>query len=360
MPRRVSNPPNPWLSTHVDWLGEPPPARLEVFEEDSRSVLSENDSPDVPFRYSVNPYRGCQHACAYCYARPGHQYLGFGAGTDFDTKIVVKRNAPEALRRDLSSKARDGRFAGEWIAFSGVTDCYQPLEAAYGLTRACLGVCLEFRANVGIVTKSALVRRDIDLLLRFRRFAEPQVFVSIAFADDAAARKLEPSVGSVGQRFETLRALSEAGIATGVAVAPLIPGLNDSDVAEILGRAREAGARQAFSVLLRLPGPVRQVFEERLAAAFPERAKKVLSALAEARAAQDDPSAFGERMRGGGPRYEATRALFELTKRRLGFAADERAGELDAASPPRGACAGARQGRLFDEGSGGLSRLRTP
>jgi DNA repair photolyase len=347
MPRPVSNPPNPWLSTHVDWLGEPPPARIEVFEERARSVLTENDSPDVPFRYSVNPYRGCQHACAYCYARPGHQYLGFGAGTDFDTKIVVKRDAPEALRRDLARK----RLAGEWIAFSGVTDCYQPLEASYGLTRACLGVCLEFRANVGIVTKSALVRRDVDLLLRLRRFAEPQVFLSIAFADDAAARRLEPSVTSVSRRFETLRALSEAGIATGVAVAPLIPGLNDSDVAEILERAREAGAREAFSVLLRLPGPVRAVFAERLAAAFPGRAKKVLAALAEARAAQADPSAFGERMVGGGPRYEATRDLFELTKRRLGFAGGGRAGdrELDALAPPRDAASkGARQGRLFD------------
>jgi DNA repair photolyase len=363
VPRRVSNPPNPWLSTHVEWLDEPPRVRLEIYEERARSVLAQNDSPDIPFRYSVNPYRGCQHACAYCYARAGHQYLSFGAGTDFDSKIVVKTNAAEALRRDLARSTPRGAHGnaplqGEWIAFSGVTDCYQPLEACYGLTRDCLEVCLEMRVNVGIVTKSALVRRDAGLLARFQRFAEPQVFVSIPFADDATARRLEPAVTSISRRFETLGALSQAGLATGVAVAPLIPGLNDSHVAEILERAREAGAAQAFAVPLRLPGAVRAVFEERLQAAFPERAAKIRSALGEMRAGQASPSAFGQRMRGSGARYEATIALFELTKRRLGYA--ERAGEIEAlrpqaASPARPARPGrpARpaQGTLFDGAS---------
>ena len=355
--RRVSNPPNPWASTHVEWIGPPPPVRLEVFEERARTVLTENDSPDVPFRYSVNPYRGCQHACAYCYARPGHQYLGFGAGTDFDSKIVVKTNAAERLRAELAR----GRAGAEWIAFSGVTDCYQPLEASYGLTRACLEACREFRVNVGIVTKSALVRRDAELLTRFGRFAEPQVFLSIPFADDATARRIEPSVTSISKRFETLRALSEAGVTTGVAFAPLIPGLNDTHVVEVLERAREAGATRAFSILLRLTREVRPIFEERLRAAFPERAGKVLNALDEVRAAQrvrgERSANFGARMRGAGPRYEAARDLFELTARRLGFdraveaggTTEAISGEDEALRParPRGPLR-MRQGELFE------------
>ena len=175
MPRRVSNPPNPWASTHVEWLDEPPPVELEVFEEQARSIVAANDSPDVPFRFSVNPYRGCQHACAYCYARPTHQYLGFGAGTDFDARIVVKRNAPALLRRELARKP----LRGEWLAFSGVTDPYQPLEASYGLTRACLEECLAARVPVGVVTKGALVRRDADLLSRLARDAGARVFLSL-------------------------------------------------------------------------------------------------------------------------------------------------------------------------------------
>ena len=156
MPRPVSNPPNPWETLHAEWLGEPPEAELQVFEEESRSIIAENESPDVGFRFSVNPYRGCFHSCAYCYARPTHQYLGWGAGTDFDRKIVAKVNAPSLLRRELSRRS----WTGETIVFSGVTDCYQPLEAVYELTRRCLEVCLDFRNPVGVVTKGALVRRD--------------------------------------------------------------------------------------------------------------------------------------------------------------------------------------------------------
>jgi DNA repair photolyase len=315
MPRRVSNPPNPWSSTHVEWLDEPPQARLEVYEEQARSVLVDNASPDVPFRWSVNPYRGCQHACAYCYARPTHQYLGFGAGTDFDSKIVVKRNAPEALRKKLASRS----WKGEWIAFSGVTDCYQPLEASYELTRQCLQACLEFQNPVGVITKSALVRRDVDLLLRFQRFSDPHVYLSIPFADDGMGRLVEPAVTSVTKRFETLRVLSEAGLTTGVALAPLIPGLNDAQIPEILERAREAGVRHAFMILLRLTREVRPIFEERLRANFPDRADKVLHALDEMRADQRGPAEFGQRMHGLGPRWQNAFDLFELHKRRLGF-----------------------------------------
>jgi DNA repair photolyase len=246
MPRPVSNPPNPWDSLHAEWLGEPPAAELQVFEEEARSIIAENDSPDVGFRFSVNPYRGCFHACAYCYARPTHQYLGWGAGTDFDRKIVAKTNAPELLRRELARRS----WRGDTLVFSGVTDCYQPLEAVYGLTRRCLETCLEFRNPVGVVTKGALVRRDADLLGALAREADATVYVSIPFADAETARAVEPNVAAPDQRLEAIAALSAAGVPTGVAVAPVIPGLTDSDIPRILARARAAGATKAFLTLL--------------------------------------------------------------------------------------------------------------
>lgn len=337
--RPISNPPNPWARAaggyEVEWLGAPPPAEVVVYEEETREALAQNDSPDVPFRYSVNPYRGCQHACAYCYARPGHQYLGFGAGTDFDTRIVVKRNVAERLR---AAFARRG-WRRDWVAFSGVTDPYQPLEASYGLTRACLEACVDFRNPVGVVTKGALVRRDAALLAKLARLAGARVFVSIPFLDPARARAIEPWAPSPATRLETLRVLTDAGVPTGVSFSPLIPGLNDSDVAEVLERAKAAGATRAFTILLRLPAEVRPVFEARLREAFPDRAGKVLRALEECRAGQASRAAFGARMRGEGPRWQVARDLFELACRRLGLATS-RDGEVEPLRPdstgPRG------------------------
>jgi len=316
-PRRVSNPPNPWTSSYVEWLDAPPVVALEVFEEDAKTILATNDSSDVGFDWSVNPYRGCQHACAYCYARPTHQYLGFGAGTDFDSRIVVKRNAPELLRRELAHRRwRQGR---DTIAFSGVTDCYQPLEASYELTRRCLEICHEFGHPISIITKSALVRRDAELLGRMSLRGGSHVSVSTPFASDEDARKIEPLASAPSTRFETMRRLAAAGVPVGVGIAPLIPGLNDSAIAEILERAREAGATHAFLVLLRLPAEVRPVFEERLREAFPERAEKVFHALRDMREGRLNRSEFGERMRGIGARWEAVEQLFEVQCRRLGL-----------------------------------------
>jgi DNA repair photolyase len=315
MPRPVSNPPNPWSTSHVEWLGEVPPAQLQVYEERARSILSQNDSPDVPFRWSLNPYRGCQHACAYCYARPTHQYLGYGAGTDFDTRIVVKTNAAELLRKALSQRA----WKFESIAFSGVTDCYQPLEASYGITRACLEVCEEFAQPVGLITKGALVRRDIDVLARLKKRAQVRVFLSIPFAHDAIGRAMEPWGSAPSVRFATLRALTDAGIETGVAIAPLIPGLNDADIPTILERAKAAGAQRAFMILLRLPAEVRPVFEERVRAAFPDRAEKIFNALREMRGGVVNRSNFGERMVGSGPRWAVAERLFAIQCSRLGL-----------------------------------------
>jgi len=314
-PRRVSNPPNPWSSAHVEWLEEPPLAETEVFEEEAKTVLAENDSPDLGFRWSVNPYRGCQHACAYCYARPSHQYLGFGAGTDFDRKIVVKTNAPEALARELARRS----WKRDLVVFSGNTDCYQPLEASYRLTRRCLEVCLEHRTPVALITKSALVRRDLDVLSELARGPGASVSVTIPFAEADVARAVEPGAPTPAKRFETMRALADAGIQVGIGIAPLVPGLNESDVPTLLARARESGATSAFMTLLRLPAEVLPVFRERIAEAFPDRARKIESAILDVREGRMYRNGFGERMRGRGPRWDAVERLFEIHCRRNGL-----------------------------------------
>lgn len=321
--RPVANPPNPWLSTHVEYLGEPPPAALTVFEETARSILSSNDSPDVPFRYSINPYRGCFHGCAYCYARPSHQHLGFGAGTDFERKIVVKTNAVELLRQAFERRS----WKGEAIALSGVTDCYQPLEAHYRLTRGILELCRDFRNPVGIVTKGALVQRDLDVLVELNEVARVRVYVSIPFADDAIGRAIEPYAASISRRFAAVRALTRAGITTGVSLSPMIPGLADDQIPAVLERAREAGAHRAFMVMLRLPAEVRPVFIERLRQALPLRADKVISAITDVRGGELYDPRFGQRMRGQGPRWAAIEALFAAHCRRLGF--DHGEGQLE-------------------------------
>ena len=332
-PRRVHNPPNPWASAHVDWLEEPPPVALEVFEEEARTIVVANDSPDVGFDFGVNPYRGCQHACAYCYARPTHQYLGLGAGTDFDVRIVAKRNAPTLLRRELASRRwASGRPP---LAFSGVTDCYQPLEASYALTRRCLEVCDAFRHPVAVITKSALVRRDAELLAGMSRRGGAHVTLSIPFAEDEDARRIEPFASAASTRFETLRRLAEAGVPVGVAIAPLIPGLNDWQVPEILARARAAGATSAFLTLLRLPAEVATVFEDRLRGAYPERATKVLNALRDMRGGALHRARFGERMRGEGPRWDVVRQLFRVHCQRLGLGSEARFGTGAERAPSR-------------------------
>jgi DNA repair photolyase len=342
--RRISNPPNPWASTDIEWIGEPPPAELEVYEEEVKRALAENESPDVGFRWSLNPYRGCFSACSYCYARSSHQYWGFGAGTDFERKIVVKTNAPEKLREEFLRPS----WKGEVIAFSGNTDCYQPLEAVYRITRRCLEVCREFRNPVALITKHALVRRDIDLLAEMSRETEVSVTLSIPFADDATGRAIEPGASLPSQRFETLRMLSDAGIRTGIAIAPVIPGLNDSQIATLLERAKAAGVASASMILLRLSGQTLPVFEDRLAEAFPDRARKIWNAIEEMRGGKRNETRVHDRMVGRGPRWEAIEALFDAQCRRLGLnAAEDDEGESDDhTSPFRRPTT---QGELFSE-----------
>ena len=311
----MSNPPNPWAGSHVEWIDCAPIAKTEVFEEHAKTVLSENKSPDVGFRWSINPYRGCQNACSYCYARPTHQYLDFGAGTDFDRKIIVKVNAPEVLREQMMKPS----WKGELVMVSGNTDCYQPLESTYGITRRLLEVFRDFRNPVGIITKGALIRRDIDVLQDLHRDARVHVNLSIAFADDDMARKMEPGAPSPSVRFKAMRALADAGISVGVGVAPIIPGLNDSQIAEILQRAAEAGATRAFRVMLRLPLEVKPVFIGRLQEEYPERANKVLNGVRDMRGGALYRSEFNKRGVGEGARWDAIESLFDITCKKVGL-----------------------------------------
>lgn len=319
--RRVDNPPNPYLSQHAEWL-EPPPARLEIYEETSGSVLSRNDSPDLPFTWSVNPYRGCQHACAYCYARPYHEYLGLGAGTDFDTKLIVKTNAAELLRKEFLKK----NWNRELVNFSGITDCYQPIEASYGITRACLEVCLELANPVMVVTKGFLVVRDADLLSRLNGVGGARVCISIPFAETETAKLIEPQAPPPARRFEAVRRLSEAGVPVDVMVSPVIPGLNDRDIPKILEQAAAAGARFAGYTALRLPGNVEGVFVSRLREAMPLRAERVLARIRDIRGGALTDSRFGKRMRGGGTYWESIRDLFSISRKRYGL---DRNDEID-------------------------------
>jgi len=317
--RAISNPPNPFESTQRELLEPPAHVELEVFEDVTHQILSRNESPDLPFRWSLNPYRGCFHACAYCYARPTHEYWGFGAGTDFDSKIIVKRHAASILRESFMKAS----WHGELIVFSGNTDCYQPLEATYGLTRACLEVCAEFRNPVGIITKAALITRDIELLRRLHDEAWVQVYFSIPFADNETARKVEPQAPSITKRLEAMAALSKAGIQTAISIAPIIPGLNEDDIPELLSRARQAGATDATFVLLRLSGNVEPVFLERMAAAFPDRIKKITNRIREVRGGKLSEGDFFKRHQGGGTYWQMIEQLFEMGRRKAGFPAEE-------------------------------------
>jgi DNA repair photolyase len=314
--RPVVNPPNPWATTDIEYLeGEAPLAELEVYEDQTRGILAHNDSPDVGFSWSVNPYRGCFHACAYCYARPGHEYLSFGAGTDFERKIVVKRRAPQLLREEFD----EPKWKGEIVVFSGVTDCYQPLEASYRLTRGCLEACVEYRNPAGIITKAPLIERDIDVLQELASVARLSVMISVPFWDEAKARAMEPFVTTPARRVRTIDRLAKAGLRVGVMVAPIIPGLNDEDMGDVLRAARDAGATHAGSVLLRLPGPVKDVFEQRLRGSLPLRADRVLRRIRETRGGKMYDARFGVRGKGEGVYADAIATLFEQTAHKLGL-----------------------------------------
>jgi DNA repair photolyase len=295
---------------------EPAHPRTLYLRDPSRTILATNESPDVGFDASVNPYRGCEHGCVYCYARPTHEYLGFSAGLDFETRILVKEDAPELLRRTLASP----RFEPRVIALSGVTDPYQPVERRLGLTRRCLEVLVEFRNPTAIVTKSRLVARDADLLGELARHEAVSVHVSLTSLDPELQRRMEPRASSPRLRLEAIEALARAGIPVGALLGPVIPGLTDHEIPAILAAAAGAGAGFASWILLRLPHGVAPLFEAWLERHQPERKAKVLHRIQELRGGRLNDPRFGSRMRGEGLHSEQIESLFALAARRAGLA----------------------------------------
>jgi len=303
----------------------------QVFRDRSRSILSSNQSPDVPFEISLNPYRGCEHGCSYCYARPTHEYLGLSAGLDFETRLIAKPDAPELLRETLSAPGYQPRV----LALSGVTDAYQPIERRLRITRGCLVVLEDTRHPVSLITKSQLVLRDIDLLQSLASVGAAQVQVSLTSLDPQLSRVMEPRAAQPSARLRTLAELARAGVPVGVSLAPIIPGLNDHEIPKLLEAAANAGARWASFLMLRLPQGVGPLFEDWLSRHFPERKQKVLSLIRSMRDGRLNDSRFGRRMRGAGPHFEMLRELFEASRRRFGL--DPRSSSLrtDAFAPPR-------------------------
>ena len=281
----------------------------------TQTLISYTDSPDIGFGASINPYRGCEHGCAYCYARPYHEYLGFSAGVDFETRILIKTDAPEILRRELSSP----RWRPQPLAMSGVTDCYQPVERKLQITRRCLQVLATFRNPVSIVTKNHLVTRDLDMLRELAEVEAACVKFSITTLDAGLARRLEPRASLPPHRLEAIERLSSEGIPVGVLVAPVIPGLNEHEIPAILRAARQAGARSADYGLLRLPYGVKDIFAAWLAEHLPEARQRILGRIRDFRGGALNDSRFGTRMRGEGAQAENICRLFEISAAREGF-----------------------------------------
>lgn len=287
----------------------------EILEDATRSILSRNDSPDVGFSCGLNPYRGCEHGCIYCFARPTHEYMGYSAGLDFETRIFVKRDAATLLRRELSSP----RWKPEVIALSGNTDPYQPIERELGITRQCIEALRDFRNPVGIITKNRLVTRDIDLLSEMAADHCAAVFVSVTTLDLGLNRILEPRSSAPAQRLDAIRQLRAAGVPVGVLAAPVIPGLTDHELPAILEASAEAGAQYAGYILLRLPHAVAPLFEAWLEQHYPDRREKVLNRLRDMRGGKLYDATFGKRMRGEGHFAEQIETLFNVAARKHGL-----------------------------------------
>jgi len=298
--------------------------RTLYLRDPSRTVIAHNDSPDVGFSSSINPYRGCEHGCIYCYARPTHEYLGFSAGLDFETKIVVKEDAPELLREELMSP----KWQPEVIAISGVTDPYQPIERKLEITRRCLQVLAEFRNPTAIITKNHLVTRDIDVFSELARYKAISVAVSVTTLDADLARIMEPRTATPELRLDAIRQLSAAGIPTAVMVAPVIPAITDSEMPAIMAAAREAGATSAGFVVLRLPWAVTPLFERWLEEHFPDRKDKVLNRIRDLRGGKLYDAQWKVRGRGEGIFAEQIASIFNVTARKLHF--NERSYDLTA------------------------------
>jgi len=314
---RLHYEPAPDLAEPGGEVLEPAP-ESQFFKDSSRSIISYNESPDLGYEASLNPYRGCEHGCSYCYARPYHEYLGFSAGLDFETKILVKEKAPELLRRDLSSP----RWRPKVVNLSGVTDPYQPAERRLELTRRCLEVLAEFRNPVQIVTKNGLVTRDLDILADLARHQAAAACLSVVTLDSHLSRIMEPRTSTPGRRLAAIEALVRAGVPVKILTAPVIPGLTDHEVPEILAQAARAGARFAGYAILRLPHAVASIFADWLERHLPDRKEKVLNRIREIRGGKLYDSRFGVRLKGEGIFAEQIAGLFTLACRKAGLAAE--------------------------------------
>ena len=298
---------------------ERPSPRTQFFVDCTQSLLTKNDSPDVGFSYGLNVYRGCEHGCAYCFARPYHEYLGWSSGLDFETKIMVKLRAPELLRHELSSP----RWKPQPIAMSGATDCYQPAERHFRLTRGVLEVCAQLRHPIFIITKNALITRDLDVLQELARYNCVAVHVSVTTLDSELGGKMEPRASRPAARLRAIRELSRAGIPVGVMVAPSIPGLTDHEMPAIIDAAAEAGARRAGYVLLRLPYAVKDVFNRWLDDHVPGKKDRILDRLKALHGGKLYESDWGKRMTGEGIFAQQMNDMFEVSCRRAGLNREE-------------------------------------
>ena len=327
----IENPTNRFekieLEPDADWNPEDNILpRTQFYKDHSKTVIARNDSPDIGFEASLNPYRGCEHGCIYCYARPTHEYLGFSPGLDFESKIMVKEDAPELLRKELSSP----KWQPQIIVMSGVTDCYQPVERKLKLTRRCLEVLLEFRNPVGIITKNALVTRDIDVLSEMARHQCVSVCLSVTTLDNDLRKVMEPRTSPPQARLTAIRKLADAGIPVAVNIAPIIPGLTDHEMPAILKAAHEAGATAAGFTVVRLPYANASLFEKWLETHFPDRKEKVLNRIKAMRGGKLYHSQWGTRMRGEGIFAEQIEQMIEVARRKAGFT--ERFRDLSIAS----------------------------
>jgi DNA repair photolyase len=332
------NPANRFEKIHLEpdaeWNPDDSPLpRTQFLVDHSKTAIAYNDSPDLGFGASVNPYRGCEHGCIYCYARPTHEYLGFSAGLDFESKIMVKANAPELLRAELASP----KWQPQVIVMSGVTDCYQPVEGKLKLTRRCLEVLLEFRNPVAIITKNFLVTRDLDLLSELAKYNCASVTVSVTTLDTKLRNVMEPRTSPPQARLNAIRKLSAAGIPVSVNIAPIIPGLTDHEMPAILKAAAEAGATSAGFTVVRLPHGDKALFENWLTTHFPDRKEKVLNRIKAMRGGKLYDAQWGKRMRGEGIFAEQLAQMFEVARRKAGFKNDRRELSTAAFRRPGGA-----------------------
>jgi DNA repair photolyase len=292
-----------------------PAPRTQFFKDSTRSIIAHNTSPDVGFELSINPYRGCEHGCVYCYARPTHEYLGLSAGLDFKSKILIKQDAPELLRTALSSS----RWQPKPLALSGVTDPYQPVERTARVTRGCLEVLAEFRHPVVVVTKNFLVTRDVDLLADLASHGASKVAISITTLDPVPQRSMEPRTSSPVRRLDAIEQLARAGVPVAVFLAPLIPGLNEHEIPAILDAAAERGASEASCVPLRLPHGVKEIFLDWLDRHVPDRKDKVVNQILAMRGGRLNDPRLGSRMKGQGPLAKQVLQFFQVARRKAGL-----------------------------------------